>query len=323
MENDIPEESVVVYSAELFGELIKSAQHAQSDSDFATRSATHSSQVTLSHELSRGTTGIASQSGSLTGSNVSGGLKRTRSASALRRQSQHKLSIFKQESKKVEREESRRAQAALTKKRVREEARFHRLLQALKEADRAFDEATEFIERTDAGQFRTSRERYKEWYTNVFEKIQRQIDENLTPSAFWRMKRERRKLYDQYLEHCAAAKGLFLDTVIESEYDPFSQQKHQLHYSLSQVKDPLKADLMKLNEEKKLIEHEGTHSLLRRAIIHPTQYDKFKTTKKRLFEGRSATPFNPNIILDEYNVNRDPSIAQAELFPSPKKRPNA
>jgi hypothetical protein len=109
---------------------------------------------------------------------------------------------------------------------------------------------------------------YTEWSECVFKNIQDQLIDRVDTMSELEIQERRRDLFQRYMD-AAAAKGggLFLDIVIENEYNPFTWKKDTLKYRAkpavvsngpgftdrfgNPVFDPVKRDLEKLKSEAK------------------------------------------------------------------------
>lgn len=109
---------------------------------------------------------------------------------------------------------------------------------------------------------------HTEWSECVFKNIQDQLIDRVDTMDEKEIQARRRDLFQKYID-AAAAKGggLFLDIVIENEYNPFEWKKHTLKYRAkpavvsngagftdrfgNPVFDPVKRDLEKLKSEAK------------------------------------------------------------------------
>lgn len=89
---------------------------------------------------------------------------------------------------------------------------------------------------------------YKEWEHKVFNTIQQQIDEQLARVRTEDISERRRALMEDYIiTSNKKLTGLYLDIIIESEYDPFVAHKKLMKYQMSELQDPLKQEINAAN----------------------------------------------------------------------------
>ncbi|KAK2964048.1 hypothetical protein BLNAU_1129 [Blattamonas nauphoetae] len=80
-----------------------------------------------------------------------------------------------------------------------------------------------------------------QWNTQVYDSIHQDISRKLEERDPRKVQQTKQRLFDQYLQY-SNGRRLFLDTVIDSEYDPFTSRSHTLRYrSLSSRHDPVNA----------------------------------------------------------------------------------
>ena len=192
-------------------------------------------------------------------------------------------------------------QALLEKQRLNQERVMQRLRE--KQAADAARQDREYAERqarirsgeagivSDVGTFlslkaedaqRKKEKLHAEWTEEIFAPIQAQIDREVVRrartaeglGARWRA------VQDQYLETSERKEfGLFRDIIIESEYDPLVNHARSVRYRRAHLKDPVKLELNKFEEERRAIPGETyAKQQLCKETLTPLLWDKLDAT---------------------------------------------
>lgn len=146
---------------------------------------------------------------------------------------------------------------------------FYSAYKKLKEEEATFvSKVDTYLKNKDGAAKQRRRGLHAEWTECVFNKIQDQLLDRIDNMKETEIQAKRRELFQNYID-AASRKGggLFLDIVIENEYDPFSWKKDTLRYRAKPAKlsngpgftdrfgnpvfDPVKRDLEKLKTEAK------------------------------------------------------------------------
>jgi hypothetical protein len=172
----------------------------------------------------------------------------------------------------------------IAKQKARKEREFNEAYEKLQDERKNFierrsDEASEmgvdqYLQNKADAELQKKKALHTEWKECVFKNIQDQLIDRVDTMDAEEISARRRDLFQKYID-AAAAKGggLFLDIVIENEYDPFTWKKNTLKYRAkpavvsngpgftdrfgNPVFDPVKRDLEKLKSEAKQAEAVG------------------------------------------------------------------
>lgn len=192
---------------------------------------------------------------------------------------------------------------------------------------------------------------HTEWSECVFKNIQDQLIDRVDTMDEKEIQARRRDLFQKYIDASAAkGGGLFLDIVIENEYNPFTWKKNTLKYRAkpavvsngpgftdrfgNPVFDPVKRDLEKLKSEAKQakavggggggLELEGGQQLGRDTLGHE-HWSKMEATpfhdRAAIVQDAIAAGNGPkvreaqkvNVDLNDYNFPQGPTQTTKEL----------
>jgi len=129
-----------------------------------------------------------------------------------------------------------------------EDRRLDRLLKHIQDEEEWVASVGRKLKLRDEQRFTRKAELYKEWEAKVFNAIQGQIDRQLKAMRTEDISQRRRELMEDYIRTDAKKlTGLYLDIIIESEYDPFVAHKKLMRYTMDDLGDPLKQEVNKCN----------------------------------------------------------------------------
>jgi hypothetical protein len=169
---------------------------------------------------------------------------------------------------------------------------------------------------------------HTEWSECVFKNIQDQLIDRVDTMDDKEIQARRRKLFQDYID-AAKAKGggLFLDIVIENEYNPFTWKEHTLKYRAkpavvsngpgftdrfgNPVFDPVKRDLEKLKSEAKQAHMVGGGS---GAFSHGDEKIGRDTLGHEHWSKIEATPFfdRAAVVMDKIAAGNGPKVREAQ-----------
>jgi len=170
---------------------------------------------------------------------------------------------------------------------------------------------------------------YRNWNNDVFNRIQEQVEKEVN-------RRERdgviqsrwRKAQEEYIKALEGKeKGLFRDTVIEDEYDPFEFTTQHIKYSSKGLKDPLKFSLLERQEEELLAGTPHTHAVKHDTRLPVTLWSKLEASPYGHYaqmeasqnKSAQAIPQRRSLInMDHYNFETGPEVVNRE-FHKPKR----
>lgn len=201
------------------------------------------------------------------------GMEQTVKPATLRRK--EILNMQRKEDEEMRQEGMRKVMAA---RKARQDRQFEEAYAKLKDErenfierrsdDQAGKGIDQYLEEKEKSKEQKKKALHTEWSECVFKNIQDQLIDRVDTMDEKEIQARRRDLFQKYID-AAAAKGggLFLDIVIENEYDPFTWKKHTLKYRAkpavvsngpgftdrfgNPVFDPVKRDLEKLKSEAK------------------------------------------------------------------------
>jgi len=129
-----------------------------------------------------------------------------------------------------------------------EDRRIERLLKYLQDEEEWVSSVDRKLKLREEQRWNRKTELYKEWEQKVFKVVQRQIDEQLARIRTEEISERRRALMEDYIRtNNKKLQGLYLDIIIESEYDPFVAHKKLMRYQMSDLSDPLKQEVNAFN----------------------------------------------------------------------------
>ncbi|EKX47750.1 hypothetical protein GUITHDRAFT_162562 [Guillardia theta CCMP2712] len=155
------------------------------------------------------------------------------------------------------------------KQKIKNEEKFQENYHTLKEEAETFlADLDEYLHNKHIASQQKRKALYTEWKECVFNKIQDQLLDKIDTMGEEEIAARRRDLFQKYIDAASAKDGgLFLDIVIENEYNPFAWKKHTLRYRAKPAKlsngpgftdrfgnpvpDPIKRDLEKMQAEAK------------------------------------------------------------------------
>jgi hypothetical protein len=169
---------------------------------------------------------------------------------------------------------------------------------------------------------------HTEWSECVFKNIQDQLIDRVDTMDEKEIQARRRKLFQDYID-AAKAKGggLFLDIVIENEYNPFTWKEHTLKYRAkpavvsngpgftdrfgNPVFDPVKRDLEKLKSEAKQAHMVGGGT---GAFFHGDEKMGRDTLGHEHWSKIEATPFfdRAAVVMDKIAAGNGPKVREAQ-----------
>lgn len=143
--------------------------------------------------------------------------------------------------RKIEREEHRREQFALSqaslrlrqeellKRRVREEkekqnADFAELLAKLNSGKKMVDSIDQYIALNDDNEHQKLEKMHATWNEDVFKKVQKAVDKGLAVKKQSDVDNLKRKCFQEFLDASNSKGALFLDTIL-NDYDPFKMRR--------------------------------------------------------------------------------------------------
>ena len=94
-----------------------------------------------------------------------------------------------------------------------------------------------------------SRRQFESWEMEVHDRIQSEVLRQINERSYQRINETRRKHYQDFLDITNVKPALFLDTIIESEYDPLVPNRDCIQVRPGVVNDPVKRTLTKRFEE--------------------------------------------------------------------------
>ena len=162
---------------------------------------------------------------------------------------------------------------------------------------------------------------HREWEEAVYKPINEQIKEQNDEKAFARRKRDQRKMYEKYLETDKSKHGVYLDIVIEKDYDPFAHKKDALKYSKKAINDPVKRDLQRYDDELAMLDKDdprraakGKADKLGRETLDIKHWGRLESTPhhERKFKPMSSLTQKSTVTMDHY-AKPDPAALRAEI----------
>jgi hypothetical protein len=154
------------------------------------------------------------------------------------RKSEHILSVSQ-----------RRRQQQRAKEKRRKEKRFQRRYQEVLDGHQLADSVGRDLLIFDEAKKNQSRRQFEEWEMSVHDRIQSEILRQINQKSYEKINEDRRKYYQDFLDTTNKKSALFLDTIIESEYDPLEPNRHSIKVKPGRIEDPIKLTLTKQFQE--------------------------------------------------------------------------
>ena len=95
---------------------------------------------------------------------------------------------------------------------------------------------------------------FAEWEEKVFNPIAESITKQIDDVGHETLSRLRREEYAKFLKATNGKQGLFLDIVLENDYDPFIPNSRRIKSQTGKLADPMKRILTKTEEEKGMVD---------------------------------------------------------------------
>lgn len=243
-------------------------------------------------------------------------------------------------------QQDRKLRARIEALREQMEAKFQKMFEGVLDGKRYTQQIDDMLDFHDAMEKRKQTQLHSDWEEQVFGKIQSRIQKKLTKKELQRLGKVRRQEYDKFLDTTNKKESLFLDIIIESDYDPFVVNRAGVRYKAGKLDDPTKRVLARYSEEQNMIpsmqgpadagKAQGKPS--RGALdVHMWATGKVESTPHGYFaklmadpkerrsnagdadgEGSSADPYASNIDMDHFAYPRGKDAIDAE-FPRGKR----
>eukprot|EP01043_Picozoa_sp_COSAG02_P001201 COSAG02_NODE_24_length_52386_cov_726.042898_20_plen_358_part_00 len=186
----------------------------------------------------------------------------------------------------------------------RRELKFQQNLKDLRDNREFVADIFAKVEAADAAKLQKQKKLYDEWESEVFDKIQEQVVDQVDALDIFEMEARKQKLFKEYMAaENRMQEGIKRDVVIKADYDPYQWKKHAVRYKQTTIADPVKRDLEKMYEDKLgPSDSKGTIPKHRtRVCISPQMYDgaKLKGTPHGVFANMMAG--NKNLEKSEMN----------------------
>lgn len=175
---------------------------------------------------------------------------------------------------------------------------------------------------------------YKEWKEQVYDVIHNDLADKMNKMSIAEIERRRRTEFEAFLTESRVKSQnnikatLFRDIIIESDYDPLSAHLATVRINTKGIKDPLKRDMVKSENEKREIGLElpdygrcpgknDTFSVQWYDKAESTPYGHFSnpdgTFKEAIMSEGAAKMTSSKINLDHYKVARGRAVMNAEM----------
>ncbi|CAK9060723.1 Protein FAM228B [Durusdinium trenchii] len=172
---------------------------------------------------------------------------------------------------KIQEQSEREVRDRLEAQRVKKEARFQEMYQAILDGKEYTDNIDRMLEFHEEMERRKRVSRYNEWNENVFGRIQKEIASKLAKRGHSEASKLRREEYAKFLETTNKKSSLFLDIIIESDYDPFVVNRNAITYDGTKFDDPTKRVLAKHQEELDMIPGQAKAPARASRVTFPVQ----------------------------------------------------
>jgi hypothetical protein len=202
-------------------------------------------------------------------------------------------------------------------------------------------EVEDYLQLKEATELRRKEQLYNEWKKHVFMPIQKQIGQQLEETSATEIERRNLEAMNQFIDIGNKKVALSRDIIITDEYNPLNRTAQCLKYKTSAINrnDPLKRDVLKLQNEKKMIAKLTDRKQVEpknRDVLDLRLWDKleatphgryammFKEEQKQQTDAqklikRSSARSSSSLPLDHYNISRDQTTVTSEFFPNRKR----
>eukprot|EP00891_Asterochloris_glomerata_P002187 jgi/Astpho2/2187/Aster-03178 len=168
------------------------------------------------------------------------------------------------------------------------------------------EHVTEVLRQTERARHKKQAALYREWDAAVFQKIQDRIQACLRQRSIPEIEARLATLYQEYLDTVNAKQGVFRDTVIEADYDPFQARQHYIRVPTGDITDPVKRDIEKTLRERRLLG-------IRQPPRRPVSAEGKETLSTLLWNKLDSTPCGHHMDTRGAYVLKPMTAADAEL----------
>lgn len=242
--------------------------------------------------------------------------------------------LYLQQQADTQREEQQKIQERLVANKRRQEAAFEKMYRDLMAGKELTNQVDKLLELQDIADRQKREQMFTEWEENVFNPITHSITQQLDSVGHDTLSRLRREEYDKFLKAANGKQGLFLDIVLENDYDPFVPNARRIKSKTGKLHDPMKRVLTKTEEEKSMVDRSkfeevkkpGRETLDVRqwhtGKIEATPHGHFAMMMNQPLEGdaklKAAKLTRSKVTMDHFNVAVGDEVVRSE-FPRGKR----
>jgi hypothetical protein len=160
----------------------------------------------------------------------------------------------KEDSRMKQAADERKARERVAENANRRERRYEFLRSDIIEGHKLADEVQKHLQLEDMNKQTKLKRQFDEWNSEVYGKIQDQINERLDSTTAAQINARRRREYQKFLDATNAKGAIFRDIIIESEYDPLEPNRHCIKVDTYGLRDPMKRVLDRQYEEQGMLD---------------------------------------------------------------------
>jgi len=169
-----------------------------------------------------------------------------------KRKKRHEIHQMEQEI--LQRDNLRRVKEQLSKKATRKEAKFNTGYNRLMNGQKFSDSLGNMLQLQEEADIRKRKKEHEEWNVNVYEELNRKIENSVNSLAYHKINERKRDEYQQFLDATNRKGQIFRDIIIEDEYDPLESNRKDIKVRTAKLIDPTKRCVDRTQEEKEMID---------------------------------------------------------------------
>jgi len=161
--------------------------------------------------------------------------------------------IAKQNAELVKSLEKKRMEKLLKERSNKEDKRFSWLLDDLEKSKEVLDTVDKSLDLFTETQRNKKRHQFEDWNQNVHAPIQQKIAQQVDRIDTKSLNKRKNDDYNKFLDITNRKAAIFLDIIIESEYDPLEPNLHAIKTNTMRLKDATHVSQQKAEEENSML----------------------------------------------------------------------
>lgn len=161
--------------------------------------------------------------------------------------------IALQNAELVKNMERKQVEKNLREKTAKADRRFNWLLNDLESSKEVLEEVDKSLELFTETQRNKKRHQFEDWNQNVHGPIQQKIAQQVDAMDSKNLNKRKNDDYNKFLDITNRKAAIFLDIIIESEYDPLEPNLHAVKTKTNRLKDATHVSAQKAEEENSML----------------------------------------------------------------------